>query len=145
MVPRISRVRGTHFHSEAFHFNHSRTMPNPTCSQTTSQSQDPAVTFPADTGSPNTRWRASYRTQDGLTDFVFSFEYQPNDSWRAYIVRMPDYCDRDRSSHSTHLMNDRGRKYVDWAEPLRTLEMARRAVALWAEATQRYINTGKGF
>jgi hypothetical protein len=38
-----------------------------------------------------------YRTRDGLADYGFSIEFDPNVGWRAYIVFQPFYGDRDDS------------------------------------------------
>ena len=87
----------------------------------------------------------SYRTKDGLADYCFSFEEQRDGTWRPYIVRHPSYQGRDESAHSTHRMSDRGRKYLDWVNPLRSLAQAKQAAAAWADFTQNYIRTGSRF
>jgi len=84
-----------------------------------------------------------YRTKDGLADYGFSFERQPNGEWRAYIVSMPSYGRRNTSLHVTHRLRDNGRYYVCWSEPLRSLEDAKKVAALWADLTQEYIKTGR--
>jgi hypothetical protein len=87
----------------------------------------------------------SYRTKDGQADYGFSFEEQSDGTWRSYVVRQPSYQGRDESAHSTHRMSDRGRQYLDWGSPLRSLDQAKQVAALWADFTQNYIRTGARF
>lgn len=88
---------------------------------------------------------AYYRTRDGLSDYGFSFERQPDGCWRVYIVSMPSYGRRDTSSLITHRLWDSssGRYYVCWSQPLRSEADARKVAALWADLTQEYIKTGR--
>lgn len=89
------------------------------------------------------RHRAIYRTKDGAADYLFSFEEQRDGSWRAYIERQPSYCDRMTAGYATHRVWEKNRMYVDWAEPFRTLDQAKRVAAYWADRTQEYIRTGR--
>ena len=91
------------------------------------------------------RHRAYYRTSDGAADYLFSFEEQSDGTWRAYIEQQPSYRGRPTDAHSTHRLSDGGRKYVCWTRPLRSLEEAKQVAALWADKTQEYIRTGRGF
>ena len=91
------------------------------------------------------RHRAYYRTKDGAADYAFSFEQQPDETWRIYIEGQPDYGSRTAESHSTHRLSDGDRKYVCWTTPLGSLEVAKQVAALWADETQKYILTGTGF
>ncbi len=91
------------------------------------------------------RLRTLYRTSDGAADYGFSFEEQPDGSWRAYIESQPSYRGRDTDPHSTHRLSDGSRRYVCWTTPLRSLEVAKRVAALWADKTQDYIRTGTTF
>lgn len=86
-----------------------------------------------------------YRTKDGREDYQFSFEQQSNGQWRAYITRQPSYGRRATDAHSTHRLSSGGRKYVCWNRPLNTLEQAKQVAALWADATQEYIRSGRKF
>lgn len=84
-----------------------------------------------------------YRTQDALTDYTFAFQEQSDASWRAYIVKQPDYGSRPTGLHATHrLVDDDGRYYVCWTDPLWSITDAKRVAALWADATQFYIKNG---
>ena len=86
-----------------------------------------------------------YRTMDGLADYGFSFEEQPEGYWRIYIESMPSYGRRNTSLSITHRLREGHRYYVCW-EPesaLRTLEDAKKVAALWADLTQEYIKTGR--
>ena len=86
----------------------------------------------------NIRYRAT-----GGVDYVFSFEWVTSaNSWRAYIVSQPGYGNRPTGAHDTHRLSD-GRTYVCWDRPLPTAVDARNVAAAWAEATQRYIATGR--
>lgn len=53
--------------------------------------------------------RTYYRTKDGLADYGFSIEPQPNGSWRAYIFNQPSYGLQDAGSHATHRLPDGSR------------------------------------
>jgi hypothetical protein len=85
-----------------------------------------------------------YRTQDGQTDYEFSFERQANGDWRAYIVSQPSYGFRATDSDSTHRLTDRsdGRKYVCIKRPPQTRADLERVVAAWCDRTQDYIKYG---
>ena len=89
--------------------------------------------------------RCIYRTRDGADYFRFSIEPLATGAWRPYIVEQPSYGGRDEGAHATHRLSDGGRKYVCWTSTLPTLEQAQRVAAMWAEATQEYIRTGKRF
>jgi len=91
------------------------------------------------------RHRSYYRTSDGSTDYGFTFEEQANGMWRAYINQQPSYRNRSTDAHSTHRLSDGNRKYVCWTGPIRSLAEAKRVAALWADKTQQYIRTGRGF
>lgn len=91
------------------------------------------------------RHRAYYRTRDGRADYYFSFEEQSDGSWRAYIEQQPEYGSRPTGSHETHRLSDGQRRYVCWTTSLESLEDAKHVAALWADSTQDYIRTGRGF
>jgi len=89
--------------------------------------------------------RLYYRTKDGRAGYRFSYEQQPDGTWLAYIISQPGYGSRDDGAHSTHRLSDGSRKYVCWSAPIPSLEQAKQVSALWADATQEYIRTGKRF
>ena len=89
--------------------------------------------------------RVRYRTKDGRADYSFSFEQQPDGAWRAYIADQPSYQGREDDAHTTHRLSDGGRKYVCWTDPLRSLEQVKQVAAMWADATQKYIQSGTRF
>ena len=89
--------------------------------------------------------RLFYRTSDGVADYCFSFEGEADGSFRAYIVDQPSYGARDTGLHATHRLTNAGRYYVCWDRPLQSVEDARRVAALWADATQEYIRSGRRF
>lgn len=86
-----------------------------------------------------------YRTQDGRADYYFSFEEQPDGSWRAFILSQPTYEGRSTSLHDTHRLTAGGRHYVCWTTPLMSLKAVQDVAALWADKTQTYIATGSTF
>ena len=86
-----------------------------------------------------------YRTKDGIADYGFSIERQPDGTYRAFIVSQPGYGSRPTGAHETHRLTARGRYYVCWNHPLRTEEEAKTVAALWADASQEYIKNGRRF
>jgi hypothetical protein len=83
-----------------------------------------------------------YRTRDGLADYGFSIDYEPDRGWRVYIVFVPFRQGDDgelRLPYQT--IDDKGRRYVNWPEKLGSLGDARVVAALWAEIAQRYQHT----
>ena len=83
-----------------------------------------------------------YRTKDGQTDFVFSFEEQSDCSWRAYIESPIAYRGRPEGAHETHRLSDGGRRFVCWSESIRSPADMKVIAAIWADCTQNYIKTG---
>jgi len=89
--------------------------------------------------------RIFYRTSDARADYEFAF-VRTADAWRVYILWSPDYAGRDDGAVATHRLSDEaGRRYVCWTGRLQSTEDAMRVAAAWADATQRYIATGKQF
>jgi hypothetical protein len=86
-----------------------------------------------------------YRTKDGLADYQFSFERQPNGQWRAYILTNPNYGSRPDDGHTTHRFTDGGRHFICWNKPLWSEAEARLVAALWSDLTQRYVQFGERF
>lgn len=89
--------------------------------------------------------KIKYRTKDGRADYGFSFEQMPDGSWRAYITSQPPYQGRSEGLHATHRLTHGSRYYVCWTRALRSLADAKHVAALWANATQNYIRTGRSF
>ncbi|MGH3478163.1 MAG: hypothetical protein ACRDRY_01305 [Pseudonocardiaceae bacterium] len=80
-----------------------------------------------------------YRTQDGLADYGFAIEFQPNGGWRVYIIFLPLHQDYDDGRQLPYQSIDRhGRRYVNWSSKLDSLGEAKTVAALWAELVQRY-------
>lgn len=80
-----------------------------------------------------------YRTQDGLADYGFSIEFQPDGAWRVYSIFQPFYQGHRDSLQLPHQSIDlNGRRYVDWPSKLDSLGEARTVAALWAELIHRY-------
>jgi hypothetical protein len=85
-----------------------------------------------------------YRTQDGLADYGFSIEFQPDVGWRAYIIFHLFHQDHDDSLLLPYQSLDRNERcYVNWPARIDSLGEAKTVAALWAELTQRYQHTEK--
>lgn len=81
----------------------------------------------------------SYQTKDGLADYGFSIEFQPDEGWRAYIVFQPFHQAHDDSPQLPYqAIGHNGRRYVNWSPKLGSLGDAKTVAALWAELIQRY-------
>ncbi|QEG15586.1 hypothetical protein GmarT_14270 [Gimesia maris] len=89
------------------------------------------------------RYRVYYRTKDGLADYLFLFEEQPDGTWHAYIESQPGYQRRASDAHSIHRLSDGNRKYVCWNTPLYSYSQVKQVAALWADKTQQYIRTSR--
>jgi len=89
------------------------------------------------------RHRCFYRTRCRRSDFEFSFEEQPDGSWRAYILSQPPYRGRCEDELETHrLTGGDGRRYVCFEPSPSSLSDMKAVAALWADTTMIYIETG---
>lgn len=80
-----------------------------------------------------------YRTRDGLADYGFAIDFQPDIGWRVYIVFQPVQQSTDSGPPVPYQSVDpTGRRYVDWSEKLDNLGDAKKVAALWAELVQNY-------
>jgi hypothetical protein len=80
-----------------------------------------------------------YWTQDGLSNYGFSIEFQPDRGWRVYIGFRPLYQGDNGNPKLPHqAMDDRGRYYVDWPTRVDSLGDAKTVAALWAENVEHY-------
>jgi hypothetical protein len=86
-----------------------------------------------------------YRTRDGKADYRFSWEEQPDGTWRIYIENQPSYGNRPSDNASTHRHSDGERKFVCWTKPINSIQDAMEISAVWADKTQNYIRTGESF
>jgi hypothetical protein len=82
-----------------------------------------------------------YTTRDGLADYGFSIEFQPDSGWRVYIVFHPSEDNNESRNLPYQSIDYDGRRYVDWRAKLDSLGDARTVAALWAELAQRYQRT----
>jgi hypothetical protein len=83
-----------------------------------------------------------YRTRDGLADYGFSIDYDPDRGWRVHIIFQPFHQGHDGDLRLPYQsIDDKGHRYVDWPEKLDTLGDARVVAALWAEIAQHYQHT----
>jgi hypothetical protein len=79
-----------------------------------------------------------YQTKDGLAEFGFSVEFQPNIGWRVYIIFDPFHWGRDHDTDLPYQSVDHaGRRYVNWSSKIDTLGEAKTVAGIWAELTQR--------
>jgi hypothetical protein len=80
-----------------------------------------------------------YRTRDGLADYGFSIDFQPDAGWRVHIIFQPFNHDQDDSLHLPYQsIDDNGRRYVDWPGKLDSLGDAKTVAGLWAELVHSY-------
>lgn len=83
-----------------------------------------------------------YRCKDGVTDYGFSIARIPDGRHLAYITQQPQYGELDSGFEATHRSQDVHGIYVEGG-PAWTPEAARENAALWAEANQRYLISGR--
>jgi hypothetical protein len=79
-----------------------------------------------------------YRTQDGLADYGFSMEFQPDIGWRVYVIFLSSY-DNDSTQMPYQSIDCNGRRYVNWSAKVDSLGDAKTVAALWAEMIERYL------
>jgi hypothetical protein len=80
-----------------------------------------------------------YRTQDGLADYGFSIEFQPDTGWRVYIIFLPFHQNHEDSPQLPYQSIDsNGRRYVNWSAKVDSLGDAKTIATLWAEMNHRY-------
>jgi hypothetical protein len=84
----------------------------------------------------------AYRTQDGLSDYGFSIEFESIEGWKVYIIFAPSIRGRDDSSRFPYQsVAADGRRYVDWPSKVDNLGDAKTVAQLWAESAQSYQRT----
>ena len=82
----------------------------------------------------------------GSSDKEYRFNYKKvNGSWRAYILKMPDFRGRDGNSSITHRLWDNGSPYICWNSAVNSLKDMQTISRIWADNIQEYIATGKTF
>jgi hypothetical protein len=80
-----------------------------------------------------------YRTRDGLAEYGFAIDFQPDVGWRVYVVFQPFHQGNgDSPTLPYQSIDPTGRRYVDWSEKLDNLGDAKKVAALWAELVQKY-------
>lgn len=88
-----------------------------------------------------------YRTARGSYNFNFRFCWQKQ-YYEIDILKTPSYQSRSDDLHSTHRLPSKRGGYkicVKDNSKVNSLQQAKIYCALWAEATARYIETGKTF
>ena len=78
-----------------------------------------------------------YQTRNGLADYGFSIEFQPDIGWRVYIVFHPFHHNTLHLPYRT--IDDKGRYYVDWPGKLDSLGEAKTVAGLWAELVEHHL------
>ncbi len=82
----------------------------------------------------------------GLSDREYRFDFRlVNNSWRAYILKMPSLRGRDASGYVTHRLFDNGKPYICWNTSISSLKDMQNVARVWADSIQEYIATGKRF
>lgn len=85
-----------------------------------------------------------YRTRDGLADYGFSIEFQPDVGWRVYIIFEPfQHGHNDSGKLPYQSIDGAKRRYVDWSPKLDSLGEAKTVAGLWAEVAQCYQRSQK--
>ena len=80
--------------------------------------------------------------------FKFRYIYDTSaSSWRAYIVKSPDYGYKATDLHATHRYYDESRRmyYICWTQPLSKYADIVEISEVWARETAKYIETGERF
>ncbi len=83
-------------------------------------------------------------TTPGLDhNYKFSLE-KINTGYRCYIERYPSFRGRDTSGYQYHILTETisKRSYVCWTGRVEYLEQAKTLCRNWADATQKFIDTG---
>jgi hypothetical protein len=84
----------------------------------------------------------SVNSPRGRKDFTFKYE-KVGSIYRAFIINCPSYGSRATGLHDTHRLTDNGRYYVCWTPEPTRLDDITQVSKLWAEATAKYIDTGR--
>lgn len=79
--------------------------------------------------------------------YVFLYRFKPTpegkNGWYAYILEIPDFKGRESNTHITHKFLDKdGKYYICYSGQANTIEQIQAIAHRWAEAIQKYINTG---
>lgn len=83
-----------------------------------------------------------YRAYPTHRDYSFTFEFADG-HWRAYINTTPNYGSRPSGTLESHRLGIGSRPYVCWEPEPTTLSLAQSVAAMWADATENYIATGR--
>ena len=86
--------------------------------------------------------RLLYRASNGL-DLSFDFVFCPESGWRIYIIDRYDYGRRSTAAAHIHRYTDDCGFYICWDRQIGSFRDAQQVTASWAEATLRYMRTGK--
>lgn len=91
-------------------------------------------------------YKGTYRTESGKNYFSFSYEKQSDGEIRVFIESQPDYQGRETNGHATHRYGvSSDRPHVCYDPPPENLKDAIEISKVWADKTEKYIDTGKKF
>lgn len=81
-------------------------------------------------------------TQDHSYQFAVK---KKSDGYRCYIEKVPAFRGRDTSNYMPHYLVEKitGRYYICWTGKMRYSEQAKTLCRNWADATQKFIDTGE--
>ncbi|HXT43452.1 MAG TPA: hypothetical protein VN748_04950 [Pseudonocardiaceae bacterium] len=82
-----------------------------------------------------------YRTRDGLSDYGFSIEHQPDNGWRVYVIFHPFRQGDNTLNLPYEAIDNKGRRYIDWPGNVDSLGEARTVAGLWAELVEPWRRT----
>lgn len=75
--------------------------------------------------------------------FIFSIE-KMSGGYRCYIERIPSFRGRSTNNYQYHTLRDNTSKrlYICWTGNIKYFEQAKTLCRNWADATQKFIDTG---
>ncbi len=80
----------------------------------------------------------------GHNDREYRFDFRKvNNGWRAYILRTPDFGNRNMGSAVIHRLQDSSGYYICWDRQVNTLKDMQIIARRWADSIQEYIATGR--
>lgn len=85
------------------------------------------------------------KTKNPSLDHSFKFSLEKIDScYRCYIECIPSFRGRDTSNYQYHILTDSlsNRPYICWTGRVVYAEQAKKLSRNWADATQKFIDTG---
>ncbi len=87
----------------------------------------------------------SAKTNTKILDHSYKFRIKKsNDEYKCYIERTPSFRGRSTAKYNPHYWIERGTKkhYICWTGKIQYAEQAKTLCRNWADATQKFIDTG---